>query len=118
MTSTITTEQLLAIFTKKIDHVAATQRTGVNKLKKSLKQVQKDVGSTAEEVSRLVNVTSLAETKTKAAVLEVKADLEDKVDDLRADFAGLNNEVLYTVSDAVQKSKNEVMDKVGYWYSS
>ena len=97
---------------QKIDDVVVTQKTEMDKLKKSLRQVQKDVGGTAEEVSRLVNVTSLAETKTKVAVLEVKAALEDKVDDLRADFAGLKNELLHTVSDAVQRSKNEVKEQV------
>ena len=84
----------------------------MEKIKKSLKLGQKDLGSTVEEVYRLVNVTSLAETKTKVAVLEVKAALEDKVDDLRADFAGLKNELLHTVSDAVQRSKNEVKEQV------
>ena len=37
-----------------------SKSTEIDQLKRSLWEVKRDVGSTAEEVSRLVNVTSLA----------------------------------------------------------
>ena len=106
-------DQRLAQVEHKIDHVAETQKIEIDKLKKSLKKVQKDVGGTAEEVSRLVNVTSLAESKTKAAVAEVKT----AVGDLRAEVTRRRGQVIQqqdfqnhdtSVGSAIQTLSNDV----------
>jgi len=94
--------QLERKFDQKLDDIAATQKAEFRKLSKCLTHVQDDVGIATTEVARLVNLSSLNETKTKKAVLEVNNELSDKVGDLRQEVTNMKDEILHQMIDLIQ----------------